>query len=252
MDDYNLAPGELVILQNDGVWLGAGDDAEDLDEVVLTNQNLILVATISEGLFRSRRYLKRCPLDDIAATGDVPQAIAAQASGKSVLRVAFMDETITLRFKENERAAAERWAESIRRAAAGNVDAIDTNDVHGGTASANSDFVDGLAGAAAVAGAVGSIFGHGAVRDVASIVGSVGNAVNNSKRGSAKGAAAIVDAVGDAMAKSKGTPEDKETAARKERMSARTVAKCPGCHAPITGRVGNGATCPYCDTKFVL
>ena len=59
MDEYNLAPGELIIMQTSNVRLGVGSGSEALDEIVLTNMNLILVATVSEGLFKTRRYLKR-------------------------------------------------------------------------------------------------------------------------------------------------------------------------------------------------
>ena len=243
MDDYNLAPGELVILQNQSVELGFGDNAEELEEVVLTSQNLILVASVEENLFRTRRYLKRCPLDDIVAAGDVPQAIATQSGGHSVLRVAFADESITLHFKEAERATAERWAESIRRAASGNLDAVDTSEVNHSLA---DDAVEvASVNVASVVGAVGTAFGRvkgGPVGDIATVVGAVGNLVGQGKRSQQRGLSGSRsnDAVGRADVSSK------------ERMPAKTASKCPGCHAPIAGRVGNGVVCPYCDTKFVL
>ncbi|MGO5481477.1 hypothetical protein [Collinsella sp. LCP19S3_A6] len=100
MDEYNLAPGELIIMQTSNVRLGVGSGSEALDEIVLTNMNLILVATVSEGLFKTRRYLKRCPLDSILCSTDVPQAIAARVNSTPVLRVAFSEETITVSFTE--------------------------------------------------------------------------------------------------------------------------------------------------------
>ena len=47
VDEYNLAPGELIIMQTSNVRLGVGSGSEALDEIVLTNMNLILVATVS-------------------------------------------------------------------------------------------------------------------------------------------------------------------------------------------------------------
>ena len=94
VDEYNLASGELIIMQASNVRLGVGSGSEALDEIVLTNMNLILVATVSEGLFKTRRYLKRCPLDSILCSADVPQAIAARVNSTPVLRVAFSEETV--------------------------------------------------------------------------------------------------------------------------------------------------------------
>ena len=31
-----------------------------------------------------------------------------------------------------------------------------------------------------------------------------------------------------------------------------TTRKCVGCHAPLTGRAGSTASCPYCNTKQTL
>lgn len=240
VDDYNLVPGELVILQNDSVELGVGSGAEALEEVVLTSRNLILVANVEEGLFRRRRYLKRCSLDQIAETGDVPQAIATQVKGTSVLRVAFMDETVTLHFLENERRTAEHWAQSVRRAAAGNVDAIDTSEL----ADDADEIIPGASsGAAAAVGAAGSLIGRvvrGPAGDIATLVGAVGNMIAES-----------------APPKQKARSPKEETstsaeASQKERLKSKASTKCPGCHAPVTGRVGDGVRCPYCDTKFVL
>lgn len=246
MDDYNLVPGELVILQNDSVELGVGADAEKLNEVVLTSLNLILVAVVEEGIFKRTRYLKRCPLNQIAETGDVPQAIAAQVKGRSVLRVAFADETLTLHFLDKERRNAERWAQSIRRAAAGNVDAIDTSDLAddplGDIAEATSN------AAAAAVGAAGSLIGrfaHGPAGDVATLVGAVGSMI-------AENGSSSSPSEKRAGAHSEKGADDKQLAAEKERMKSKVSIKCPGCHAPIAGRAGDGVRCPYCDTKFVL
>lgn len=207
VDEYNLAPGELIIMQTSNVRLGVGSGSEALDEIVLTNMNLILVATVSEGLFKTRRYLKRCPLDSILCSMDVPQAVAARVKTTPVLRVAFSGETITVSFAEGGKRLADRWAESVRRAAAGNIDSIDTSELPSGAAAEIADFVDGAAG----------------------VVGAVGDSI-----GSVLGATLKTQKPGA------------------EKMAAKATAKCPGCHAPVAGRKGQGVTCPYCDTKFVL
>lgn len=204
MDEYNLVPGELVVLQADSVYLGAGKDREKLDEIVLTNMNLILVATVSEGLFSRRKYLKRCPLDSVVCHGDVPQAVSTRANGVPVLRVAFADESLAISFEEGSKRLADRWAESIRRAVAGNIDAIDTSELPSGTAGELVDMVDG---AMSVVGAVGSMLA---------------------------------------------SPKKKSKVADKERMASKVSGKCPGCHAPATGRHGQSVICPYCDTKYII
>lgn len=207
VDEYNLTPGELIIMQASNVRLGVGSGSEALDEIVLTNLNLILVATVSEGLFKTRRYLKRCPLDSILCSADVPQAVAARVNSTPVLRVAFSEETVTVSFTEGGKRLADRWAESVRRAAAGNIDAIDTSELPSGTAAEIADFVDGAVG----------------------VVGAVGDSI-----GSALGASLKVQKP------------------HAEKMAAKVTAKCPGCHAPVAGRKGQGVVCSYCDTKFVL
>ena len=65
-EEYNLQPGEVVIMQGNKAVLHSGKDREALDEIVLTNKNLILVNEVSTSLFTTQRLLKRCPLDSIA------------------------------------------------------------------------------------------------------------------------------------------------------------------------------------------
>lgn len=119
MDEYNLEPGELVIMQEQSVKLGDGPDGEDLEELVLTNQNLILVASVQQGLFKRSRMLKRCPLSKIRRQNDVPQVFASKYRDTYCLQIAFADETITLHFPANPKRGAERWAEGIAGAADG-------------------------------------------------------------------------------------------------------------------------------------
>lgn len=127
MENYNLAPGELVIMQEQSVKLGEGPSGESLDELVLTNQNLILVASASRGLFKRTRMLKRCPLSQIVRHNDVPQAVAAKYRNSYRLQVAFKDEVVSLFFPSNPRRQAERWADALVKAADGDLSGIDNS-----------------------------------------------------------------------------------------------------------------------------
>lgn len=128
VEDYNLAPGELVVMQEQSVKLGNSPDGEDLDELVLTNQSLILVARASQGLFKKTRMLKRCPLGKIRRQNDAPQVFATKYRSGYCLQVAFGDETVTLCFPANPRRLAERWARAIAQAADGNLSGIEAED----------------------------------------------------------------------------------------------------------------------------
>ncbi|HJA28880.1 MAG TPA: hypothetical protein IAA15_04815 [Candidatus Olsenella pullicola] len=128
MEDYNLAPGELVVMQEQSVKLGNGAGDEDLDELVLTNQNLILVASASHGLFKKTRMLKRCPLEKIRWQNDAPQVFATKYRSSYCLQAAFEDETVTLCFPANPRRLAERWARAIAQAADGELSGIGAED----------------------------------------------------------------------------------------------------------------------------
>lgn len=143
MDEYNLEPGEFTIMQESSVILLDRSGEERLDEVVLTNKNLVLVNTASQGLFKRTRYLKRCPLERIASPNGVPQAIASKHKNDYRLQVVFDDETIALRFPANPKRTAERWAEGIRNAALGNLSRIRTEDV---LPPEVADLVDGAKG----------------------------------------------------------------------------------------------------------
>lgn len=143
MDEYNLEPGEFTIMQESSVILLDRSGEERLDEVVLTNKNLVLVNTASQGLFKRTRYLKRCPLERIASPNGIPQAIASKHKNDYRLQVVFDDETIALRFPANPKRTAERWAEGIRNAALGNLSGIRTEDV---LPPEVADLVDGAKG----------------------------------------------------------------------------------------------------------
>lgn len=152
MEDYNLAPGELVVMQEQSVKLGNDAGGEDLDELVLTNQNLILVASSSQGLFKKTRMLKRCPLEKIRRQNDTPQVFAIKYRSSHCLQAAFEDETTTLYFPANPRRLAERWARAIAQAADGDLSSIGAED---NLPPEISNVVDGARDL------VGSLFGGG-------------------------------------------------------------------------------------------
>ena len=98
MPTYNLDPREFVVLQQSGVWLLTDDGQDHLDELVLTNTHLILVATVSEGLFHSSRYLKRLPLEETLDDAGRPRVFVGKRRDKSVLSVSFATDSISLVF----------------------------------------------------------------------------------------------------------------------------------------------------------
>lgn len=128
MDNYNLEPGEFVILQESSVTLYEDSAETKLDELLLTNQSLILVNTASRGLFQHTRYLKRCPLNEISRPNDVPQVMAMKYRNDYRLQVVFRDETIVLRFPANPKRGAERWAGAILSVSQGNYSDVQTGD----------------------------------------------------------------------------------------------------------------------------
>lgn len=155
MEDYNLAPGELVIMQEQPVKLGSGPDGEGLDELVLTNQNLILVVSSAQGLFRRTRMLKRCPLAKLRRQDDAPQVFATKYRNEYCLQVAFSDESIALYFPSNPRRLSERWAAAIVRAANGDLSSVSEIGADGTLPPELTNVVDGARDL------VGSLFGGG-------------------------------------------------------------------------------------------
>lgn len=124
MGDYNLNPDEFIVMQENNVELYVGDDTETLNEIVLTNQNFILVNEVSTGLFKTERYLKRCPLSKLHFVDDVPQAVVSKIKNFFVLCVPFEGETIVLGFADPTRRTAAKWSNAVKQAAVGNFDGV--------------------------------------------------------------------------------------------------------------------------------
>lgn len=127
MDDYNLEPGEYVILQTMPVNLIDGKQKEPLDEVVLTDRTLILVSTVSTGLFNSERYLKRCPLAHVSYSADEPVVMVLKRGDSYWLQASFEGESVSLEFPENPKQEAKRWSAAIKHAIEGDFDSINTS-----------------------------------------------------------------------------------------------------------------------------
>lgn len=143
MDSYDLAPGEFVIMHEQSARLCEGSEEQDLQELVLTNRNLILAALVSESLFKKSRYLKHCPLDQLLCTNGLPQVSVSKFRDKHHLLVAFQGENVDLYFPGNPKRTAQRWAEGIRKAALGDLASIQTEDV---LPPEIADIVDGARG----------------------------------------------------------------------------------------------------------
>ena len=62
MAGYTLADNEFEIMRTGGVFLVEGDERRRLDELLLTNRNLVLVASRKRGLLGRESFFKRCSL----------------------------------------------------------------------------------------------------------------------------------------------------------------------------------------------
>jgi hypothetical protein len=153
MKSYNLDQGEYVVLQCSDVGLMNDGSVDPLEEVVLTNKHLILVANVFEGVFRSSRYLKRLPLEQALDDMGVPRTAVTKVRDNYLLNVAFEDETISLCFSGlsgGSATAARRWERAIANAAVGDLDGIDAGSELGDTV---GDLLE------ETKGAVGALFG---------------------------------------------------------------------------------------------
>lgn len=219
MKEYNLEPGEFVVMQEKSPRLYSGSSYALLDEVVLTNRNLILVKTQARGIFDMQRMLKRCPLEETLDSQGYPQVATTKIDGKHILQAMFGTENIALGFANESKETANRWAEGIRRASVGDLSGISTEN-SSGTAS-GSDELDDLINAGK--SIVGAFMG---------IAAPAQSKPQQKKQASNK--------------------QHQGNAPLKAAPRASVARKCRGCHAPLTGRKGDTVTCVYCDTKQTL
>lgn len=124
MDNYNLESGEIVLAQASPVRLGCDRGGKSLEEVVLTNKNLILVNEVSSGLFSSKTYLKRCPLALLLDSQGTPQVTATKLREDYFLQALFGNERISLYFPSTPKRYSQKWAADLANAALGNLSSI--------------------------------------------------------------------------------------------------------------------------------
>lgn len=151
MDDYNLEPGEFLIMQEEHVLLGPINNKQHIRAVALTDRTLILVNDVATGLFKRTTMVKRCPLRRLQrSTHDEVQVFAGKLGDTWWLQLPFEGELIMLTFEISPRRTAERWAEAIRLAAAGNYAAIRTQGTLppelAGIMDSSRDLIDSLTG----------------------------------------------------------------------------------------------------------
>lgn len=128
MDDYDLEPGEFAIMQTDQACFGDDAYAEQLDELVLSNRNIILVASASVSLFKRVSKTYKLPLKCIACSNGIPQVMTLKKGADYQVQVVFETETISFAFPVDQKRTVERWADAIRRAAVGDLAGIQTED----------------------------------------------------------------------------------------------------------------------------
>lgn len=127
MSNYNLSAGEFVILQSPSWYLWNEDDEEELEEVVLTNKNLILVNEVSLGLFKRETMLKRCPLDQMLNDLGMPSLVVSKLDNTWWLQASFGVDVIRLRHPSGTRHPVDQWADAMSKAATGDYAGISHN-----------------------------------------------------------------------------------------------------------------------------
>lgn len=217
MGSYNLESGEFAIMQTNQVRFGDDSFVEDLDELVLSNRNIIMVASRSVSLFKRTSRTYKLPLECIACPNGNPQVMTTRQGNGYLVQVVFETETIFFRFSEDHRRMAERWADGIRRAAVGDLAGIRTEDP-----AVPKELLDLADGAKQVFGAV---FAAGA---------------------SASGGTPVPQRIQSAPKKAQNTK------ARSKEKPPMVARKCNGCHASLVGRKGSITTCEYCGTRQTL
>lgn len=212
---YNLEPDEFILLQESGVKLYDVDGKHNLDEIVLTNQNLILVMSKQMNLLTRKRYLKRCPLSSIETTNGVPQIVVSKvksAWGEGYrLQIKFDEAAVSLSFSDDDtKESSEDWAKAIRKVMVGDLSNVVEEKPAQQVPKELGDILEGA-------------------KSVAAFVVGAKEELSNTVRA---------------------TSEQVKASAPQIRVPV--TIKCAGCHAPLSGSKGDLATCPYCGTKQTL
>ncbi len=216
MSIYQPEAGEILIMRDVNALLYEGEELQNLDEIVLTDRQMVLVMSVRKGFFSRETLYKRCKLNTLLCDdGGVPKVMVVKDGGKYVLQVPFRGETVLLRFTSGAKMLSNKWADAIVLAAAGR-----SSEIVAGSG-VSPDFADMVDSAADVARAAAGMFGFSGV-------------------------------AGDETRSVFGASKRLEKSRPVVKTAKKTSAKCPGCHAPLTGKVGATVTCEYCGASLTL
>ena len=113
MVNYNLEPNESILIQTTGVLRDVGKIMTAYtDELVLTNQNIILV---SQGMFGNNKGMQKFPLRDIKMANGEEQAILGKnaRNGAAQLHLFFINAQDAFEFQNQGKKEVLKWADNI-------------------------------------------------------------------------------------------------------------------------------------------
>lgn len=136
---YNLQPDEIVLLKEQKVTHG-GPFSAYTDELILTNQNLVLK---ENGLFGNSKGFRAFPLNQVKVHNNQAQALLGKAkNGSYVLEVYFLQGQETFGFQSGGKRKVLAWTTKINETVTGHVspaaDALNT-----GLAIPGADYIAG-------------------------------------------------------------------------------------------------------------
>lgn len=113
MANYSLAPNEGIIIQYDGVYHN-----KKRSEIILTNQNLICIETIS-GIFKTTYNALKFPVNQIKVIKGQAQAAVVKYGNDWVLQILFKNGAEKFEFscdfldRLKKKQEADKWVEQI-------------------------------------------------------------------------------------------------------------------------------------------
>jgi hypothetical protein len=122
---YSLQPNERVILEAEPATRLRQSGSQPLtfnsQELVLTNQNIILITTGAFGKTKGTQYF---PLDDIPVIDGIPRVNVVNKTGEHLLEVDFQSGRETFSFQRKKTLRA--WADNIAKLRTGSSDDFST------------------------------------------------------------------------------------------------------------------------------
>lgn len=110
MAKFNLMPNESIILKSEGVMYG-GLMAAYTDELILTNQNIILV---KKGIIGNVKNVKKFPVNQIKMYNGEPQAIVRKnQNGLNGLEIYFLNGHESFGFRSSNKKEVVQWVNAI-------------------------------------------------------------------------------------------------------------------------------------------